>query len=173
MTIVPAWRRGDGGEHGVDLDVFDVGDGHQVGGRLVAQLVAVLDHLDRFGDLMGIEGDADHVEHAFAARARSAASNRFCRRRRPSQLSLSPVLVGVVAGEHAVEVGLVAAHPGSVRLLGKLLGRVLVADFHVVDAGGDACVVDRADQLVGELMVVHQSAVADRAIEDFRARGGT
>ena len=78
-------------------------------------------------------------------------------------------LVGVVVAEHAVE------HRPRRRTSrrrtsprGMLPRRGLVADLHVVDAGLDAGVVDGADQLVGELMIVDQPAVADRAIEHFQ-----
>ncbi len=39
----------------------------------------------------------------------------------------------------------------------------LVAELHVVDAGGDAALVDRLDELVVEVVVVDQAAVADGA----------
>ena len=43
---------------------------------------------------------------------------------------------------------------------------VLVADFHVVDAGRHAGIIDRANESILELMIEHQPAVADGAIED-------
>jgi hypothetical protein len=45
------------------------------------------------------------------------------------------------------------------------LFRVLVADLHVVDASGDAAIVDGAYKGIVETMGVHQPAVADGAIE--------
>jgi hypothetical protein len=51
--------------------------------------------------------------------------------------------------------------------------RGLVAEFHVIHASGDAGVIDDLDDLVVEMVVVHQAAVADGAIHDldFRAEG--
>ena len=58
----------------------------------------------------------------------------------------------------------VAELPGAVFVAaGQFLGG-LVTDLHVIDAGLDVRLVDRLDELVVELMVVHQSAVADREI---------
>ena len=78
-------------------------------------------------------------------------------------------LSGIVFADDPPDV-FVAILPGAV--LGgreELLGR-LVADLHVVDAGLDACLVNRLDETVVEHVVVDQTAVANRAVEDLDFR---
>src|SRR5262249_45707976 len=130
-------------------------------------LVAVLDHFDGFGNLVGVEGDADHVEHAVFGGDDVALPIAFAAGVGHGG-EFEAGLGGVVVAQGAVQVGFAAPHPLAVFLRGALLDGVLVADFHVVDAGGDASVVHGADDFVAELVAVDQAAVADGAIEHFQ-----
>ena len=48
----------------VDFRVRHHRDGHDVERGFVAELVAVLDHFHRLGNLVDVAGNADHVQHA-------------------------------------------------------------------------------------------------------------
>ena len=55
-------------EHRVDFRFFENGDRHQIGHCFIAHIVAVMNHLDCFRNLVSIECNSDHVEYAFVAR---------------------------------------------------------------------------------------------------------
>ena len=75
--------------------------------------------------------------------------------------------VGRVVADDAAEVVLDAVFPAAVFALLDAFARRLVAQFHVIHAGGHAGVVNHLDDFVVEMVVVHQAAVADGAIEDL------
>src|SRR4051812_43103743 len=70
-----------------------------------------------------------------------------------------------MVAKHAVEDVLIAELPMSKVALRVLLGRSFVTDLHVIDSGRDACFIYGSHQLIAELMVIDQSAVANRAIQ--------
>ena len=72
--------------------------------------------------------------------------------------------VTVVVADNAAQVFFPAVSPGPEFARRKLIPRIDVADFHVIDADFDACVVDAANHVVAELAVVHQSAIADGTV---------
>jgi hypothetical protein len=78
--------------------------------------------------------------------------------------------LGGVIPDDAAQVLFAAVFPGAVFAGNNdLLGR-LVAQLHVIHARGHARLVDRLDNLVVKLVVVHEAAVPDGAIEDFDLR---
>jgi len=155
-------------QHRVDLGLGDLRDGHEVGRGLVAQAVRVLDHLHRFGDLVGVECDPDHVQHALAARHELLLPVALPRVRHGDELQVGRLVV--VSADHPVQVFFVAVLPRAELLRGELPRRVLVADLHVVDAGGQARLVHGAHLLVAELMVVDQTPIANGAVEHLQFR---
>ena len=75
--------------------------------------------------------------------------------------------VGRVVADDAAQVFLEAVFPAAVFAGLDAFARRLVAEFHVINARRDARVIDHLHDLVVEVVVVHQAAVADGAIEDF------
>jgi hypothetical protein len=65
------------------------------------------------------------------------------------------------------QVFLFTVAPWTVFISRKLRGRVLVADFHVVDSGTDAGLIDRADLVVGKPGFVDETSVADGTIQNL------
>ena len=55
-------------QHRVDFRVLRDGNGHQIQRRLIAQLVAMVDHFHRLGNLVRVTRHADHRQHALLGR---------------------------------------------------------------------------------------------------------
>ena len=141
------------------------GYGHEVDGGLVALVVGVLDHLQRGGDLADVGGHAHHIDHALILGQDVLVVIRALGVGHDRELKL-----GRVVAHDAAEVLLAAVLPGAVFARHDDLLRGLVAQLHVVNPRRHAGVIDRLNHLVVELVVVHQAAVADGAIQDFDLR---
>jgi len=151
----------------IEFGFLDGGDGHEVGGDFVAHVLGVLDHLGGFGDLGDVEGDADEIDDAFVF----------------GDDVVLPVALAAGVGHDGEFEGLfgfaddaadgvfLAEAPVAVLAAGEEFAGGAVADFHVIDAGGDAGVVDGADDVVVEAVVVDEAAVADGAVERTRISG--
>jgi hypothetical protein len=72
--------------------------------------VGVLDHLDGLGDLMRVEGNADHIQDTLLARHNLLAPVALGGVRHRSQFQTR--LVRVMTGEHPIQIGLVTKLPG-------------------------------------------------------------
>ena len=136
--------------------------GHEVDGRFVAFVVRVLDHVQRGRDLVDVGRHADHVENGILFR--------------------EDVLVIIAAlgvgHDTQFQCGLVVSDDAAQRVLGAVFpvpmftgldafARRLVAEFHVIHAGGNAGVINQLDRLVVEMVIVHQPAVTDGAVHDL------
>ena len=80
---------------------------------------------------------------------------------------------GFVVADDAADGFLGAVFPIAMFAGLDAFARRLVAEFHVIHAGGDAGVINQLDGRVLEMVVVHQAAVADGAVHDldFGAEG--
>ena len=125
----PAFRAITSSTWSISVSV-DGRDGHQVGRHLVALVGGVLDHVDRLGHLVGVEGHADHVQHAVLLRQDVGPPVATCRRR-PSPQSFSGVGLSPTMRRRSSS----SQNFQSAELVaGEELLRRLVADLHVVDA---------------------------------------
>ena len=149
----------------IDFVIADDGDGHDIEVGLVTESVAMFEHVHGFRDLVYVAGDADHVQDALG----SGDDLVF-----PIGLTAgvchggefeAGIGGGVIADDAAHDLFL-AMSPGAVAAGGELLRGIFVTDFHVVDACGDASVVDGTDDLVAEVGIIDEAAVSDGAIED-------
>ena len=75
--------------------------------------------------------------------------------------------VGLIVADDAAQVVLGAVFPAAVFAGLDAFARRLVAQLHVIHARGHAGVIDHLDDLVVEMVVVHQAAVADGAVHDL------
>ena len=115
---------------------------------------------------MRVEGDTDHVERALGGGDDvmlpvALAGVGHGRK-------LEPGRPGVVVTDDAPQVGLGTEAPGSELVGGEDLLRVLVADLHIVQARIHTGAVERAHEVVAELVPVDQTAIADGAVEDLQ-----
>ena len=156
------------GQHGKRLVHLAFGNRrsrHEVQRGLVALFVGVPDHVQRQGDLVYVGGDPNHVQHALIGRQDIGLVIGFLRVGHGRQLERR-----VVVAHDAADVLFGAELPRSVLIGGKDPARVDVADFHVVDPGGDAGLVDRPDGIGPETVVVHQAAVPYGAVYELDLR---
>ena len=146
----------------VDLLVFGFGDRHHVGARFIAELFAVLDHLDGGGDLVDVAGDAHHVEHALLFGEDVFAEIRSAH----------------VCHDGELHARLVFAHDGAQvffvaeLVFAELIGieqrpRRLVTHLHIVDARREVHRVQRLCELVRKAEIVAQPAVAQGGVENL------
>ena len=153
------------GQHFQAFVQFAVGNGrggHEVHGRFVALVVRVLDHVQRGRNLVDVGRHADHVQDAVLFRQNVLVIIAALGVGHDGELQ-----VGRVVADDAAQVVLDAVFPAAVFALLDAFARRLVAEFHVIHAGGDAGVIDHLHDFVVEMVVVHQAAVADGAVEDF------
>jgi hypothetical protein len=73
----------------------------------------------------------------------------------------------LVVADDAAQVLLSAIFPAAMFALLDAFARRLVAELHVIHAGGDAGVIHHLHGFIVEMVIVHQSTVANGAIEDF------
>jgi len=152
----------------INLGLGYGGDGHEIAGGFIAHFVSMLYHFHRFGNLIDVTGYADDVEDALIARF----DLRF-----PVALAgvghggeFEAGLFSIVVAYDPAHVLLVAVAPRAELVPREQSRGVLVADFHVIEPSSDAGVIYGPDDLVGELVVVDEPAVADGAVEHFKLR---
>ena len=153
------------GEHFQSLVQFAFrhgGDGHEIHGGFVALVVRVLDHVQRGRNLVDVGRHADHVQDGILFRQNVLVIIAALGVGHHGELE-----IGLVVADDAAEVVLDAVFPAAVFAGLDAFARRLVAEFHVINAGGDAGVIDDLHDFVVEMVVVHQAAVADGAIEDL------
>ena len=151
------------GQHFQPFVQFAVGNGrggHEVHGRFVAFVVRVLDHVQRGRNLVDVGRHADHVQDGIFFRQNVLVIIAALGVGHDGEFQ-----IGLVVADDAAQVVLDAVFPAAVFALLDAFARRLVAEFHVINAGGDAGVIDHLDDFVVEMVVVHQAAVADGAIQ--------
>ena len=144
-----------------EVGLLHGGDGHDVAAHLVSFGFGVFDHLDRGRHLVEVGGHAHEGDGAFGLRADVrlvvAASGVRHDRELDRRIGFADCLEYLfVVGEFpGAEVGGVEHGLGGA-----------IADFHVVDAGGEVRAVEGAHEVVGEEEVVDEPAVAERGVDD-------
>ena len=124
--------------------------------------MGVFDHVQRGGNLADVGGHADHVEDAVFLRRDVFVVIAALGVGHGAKLER-----GLVITNDAAHVFLLAVFPAAMlALLDAFAGR-LVAQLHIVHPRRDAGVIDDLDDLVAEVVVVHQAAIADGAVHDF------
>ena len=126
-------------------------------------------HLDRFGNLVNVAGHADHIQHAVFEREDVVLPIALAARIRHGG-EFQPSRFESVISDNPAHVCFFAMPPGAEFRFWKLGGIVFIADLHVIDACCDAGQIDRPHLFVGELGIVDEAAVTDRAIEHFQFR---
>jgi hypothetical protein len=109
---------------------------------------------------MDVTSDADEIDDAFLLRWNVLAVVAFARVGHDGEFQR-----GGVFADDAADVLLLAVFPAAVLAELDVLPRGPVADLHVINASSDAGIIDSLHDAVLEVVVVHQSAVADRAVE--------
>ena len=148
------------GQRLVQLAVRHRRQRHQVQARLVALVMGMLDHVEGQRDLVDIGGHPDHVQDALRFRQDVLPVVALVGVGHRRQLQR-----GLVVSDDAAEVALDAVLPRAELPRRKLPARVDVPDLHVVDAALDARLIHRLHRLVAELVVVHQTAVPNGAVQ--------
>ncbi len=149
----------------LDLHLGRARDRHQVGRHLVALLVRVVDHVDRFGHLVHVERDADHVERRCASSAGCPSASRTCRRR-PSRRASA-------AWDCRRRCG--GCHPRR-RTSRRRTGRARRSSWRPCSPSPCSrrppprTSRRSPDEPVFERVIVDQASVADRAVEDLQFR---
>ena len=153
-------------EDGIDFGLRNIGHGHEIGHRLVALLAGVVNHLDGFRHLMGVERHPNHPQHTVFGGNDGGLPITLARIGHGGELQAGAP--GVVVTHHASHVLFAAMTPRpKLRSRKQPLG-VLVADLHRVDSRRKAGVIDGSDEGVRELMVVDQPTVSDGAVQHFQ-----
>ena len=124
--------------------------------------MGVLDHLQRGGDLVDVSGHAHHINHALRLGQNVFVVIGALRIRHHRKLE-----GGWIVADDAAQVVLQAVFPDTVLARDDDLPRGLIAQLHVINPGLHTGGIDGLDDLVVELVVVHQAPVADGAIQHF------
>ncbi len=137
--------------------------GHDVERRLVAHVMEGVHHADTLVDVLHVACHAEHLVGAFGGGLHGIHVHA-AHVGHHGHLHL-----GIDAVLHFPEQVVVAELPWAVFLGVEKFGGVLVAHFHVVDAGCGKEGIEAADEFQGEIVLVDETAVADGAVEDFDA----
>ena len=122
--------------------------------------MAVFDHFQRGGDGVDIGCHAYHVDDALGTRLDVAPEVGSSHVRHDGDFQ-----VGVVFANDGADVLVVAEFPLAELVGGEDVLRRLVAEFHVVHARLDVGEIQRADEFVVKIEIVHQTAVPDGRVQ--------
>ena len=135
--------------------------GHDVERRFVTHVVEGVHHADALVDVLDVACHAEHLVGAFAGGLHGVHVHAaHVGHHGHLHLGFNAVL-------DLPEQIVVAEFPRPVFLGVKEFGGILVAHFHVVDAGcGKEC-IEAADEFQREIVLVDETAIADSAVENF------
>ena len=134
---------------------------HDVEGGLVTHFVEGIHHADTLVNILHVACHAEHLVGAFGSGLHGVHVDA-------AHVSHHGHLhLGFDAVLHFPQQIVVAELPRAIFLGVKKFGRVLVAHLHVVDTGSREEGVEATHKFQREIVLVHQAAVADGAVENF------
>ena len=128
-------------------------------------------HFNRLGNLLDITRHTHHIDHALAGWQNIFGPIALARIRHNCEFH--PRGFGIVIPRNFANILFIAVAERTKISFGEHLLGVSVPNFHIVDTRRDTRFIHGLHKIIIKMMIIHQTAIADRTIEylEFRAVG--
>ena len=130
--------------------------------------MSIEQHFDRLGNLLDITRHAHHIDHALAGWQNILSPIALARIGHNRELH--PRRFGVVISRNFANILFIAVAERTKISFGEHLLGVPIPNFHIVNARRNTRFIHGFHKIIIKMMVIHQTAIADRTIEYFEFR---